>query len=427
MATHAALRARTRAFSVVGVVAMLCLSVAACGSGGASGGITGGPGVDLSNKTISLGVLTPLSGPVAAPIGIPLTKGEETYFKAINAKGGIDGFKINLIEKDSKYDPATEVEQYNAIKGSVAMFAQSLGTPTTQAIAPLTHTDKILVTVAGLDSYLAREPYLILAGTPYRLQVENAFDYVVNQLHVQSPKTAIISQDDGYGQDGLTGYNEAVSFYHLDNVGQATYEATDTTAQQFAPAVLKIKASGAKYVFLTSTPIPTALIIGTAHALGYDPTWILQSPAFATGLMATAVAPLLQAEALLMGNGGALWGDTSQPGMAQMLNDIQTYASGQQPDYFFSAGYTLGWITAAIIKKAADAKDLSRAGFVKAFNSIGTINTGGLLPPLTYGSSPNERVPSRDCRVFAIDPTQPGDVKPITGDFTGGAADISQF
>jgi len=427
MATHTALHARTRALSVVGVVAMLCLSVAACGTGGSSGGITGGPGVNLSSKTISLGVLTPLSGPVAAPIGLPLTKGEETYFKAINAKGGIDGFKINLVERDSKYDPASEVEQYNAIKGSVAMFAQSLGTPTTQAIAPLTHTDKIMVTVAGQDSYLAREPYLILAATPYRLQVENAFDYVVNQLHVQNPKTAILYQDDGYGQDGLTGYKEAVSFYHLDDVAQATYEATDTTAQQFAPAVLKLKASGAKFVFLTSTPIPTALIIGTAHALGYDPQWILQSPAFATGLMATPVAPLLQAEAWLMGNGGALWGDTTQPGMQQMLNDIQTYAPGQQPDYFFQAGYTLGWITAAVIKKAADNKDLSRAGFVHAFNTIGTIDTGGLAPPLTYGSSPNQRVPLRDDRIFAIDPSQPGDIKPIVNDFTGAAAQASQF
>ena len=83
--------------------------------------------------------------------------------------------------------------------------------------------------------------------------------------------------------------------------------------------------------------------------------------------------------------------------------------------------------TAAILKKAADNKDLSRTGLVNAFNSIGTVDLGGLLPPLTYGSSPNERVPSRDNRVFAIDPTQPGDVKPITGDFTGSAADISQF
>ena len=169
--------------------------------------------MDLTNKTITLGILTPLSGPVAAPIGIPLTKGMETYFKSVNANGGVDGFQIKLKEEDSKYDPATEVEDYNAIVGQVAMFAQSLGTPTTQAIVPLTHRDKVLVTVAGLDSYLAREPYMVLAGTPYRLQVENAFDYVVNQLHIANPKTAIIYQDDGYGQDGLTGYNESISYY----------------------------------------------------------------------------------------------------------------------------------------------------------------------------------------------------------------------
>jgi hypothetical protein len=135
---------------------------------------------------------------------------------------------------------------------------------------------------------------------------------------------------------------------------------------------------------------------------------------------------LLAHEAWVMGQ-GALWGDTSQPGMQEMLNDIQKYAPGQQPDYFFQAGYTLAKVDYAILKKAADSKDLSRTGLVKAFNSIGTVNLGGLLPPLVYGSSPNERVPSRDNRVFAIDPTQPGDVKPITGDFTGSAADISQF
>ena len=134
------------------------------------------------------------------------------------------------------------------------MFAQSLGTPTTQAIAPLTHRDKILVTVAGLDSYLAREPYLILAGTPYRLQVENAFDYVVNQLHIQNPKTAIIYQNDGYGQDGLTGYNEAISTYHLDNVGQATYEATDTTRPAVCPSSGEDQRPQARN--LSSLPLP---------------------------------------------------------------------------------------------------------------------------------------------------------------------------
>lgn len=423
MATHTVLSARRlRVFAALTIVSLF---IASCGNGGAGGGaIKAGPGVDLAKKTINLGVLTPLSGPVAAPIGIPLTKGIETYFKAVNAAGGVDGFQVNLIEKDSQYNPQLQVEGYNQIHDQVLMLAESLGTPTTHAIIDLATRDKMLVSAATLDSYLAREKYIVLVGTPYRLQVENAFDYVVNKLGVQNPKTGIIYQDDAYGQDGLTGYKEAVSAYHLNDVGQATYEATDT---QFTAPASRMKAAGAEYVFLTAIPTAAAGIIGTAHALGYDPHWILQSPAFATGLMAVpGLNQLLQHEAWVVSQ-GALWGDTSQPGMAEMLNNIQKYAPGQQPDGYFQFGYTEAKITYAILKKAADNKDLTRDGLLTAFESLKQVDLGGLLPPVNYGSAPNDRVPSRDSRVFAIDPTQPGDVKDLSGDFVGTAAQASQF
>ena len=40
-----------------------------------SSSIKAGVGVNLTNKTLTLGILTPLSGPVADPIGKPLTRG----------------------------------------------------------------------------------------------------------------------------------------------------------------------------------------------------------------------------------------------------------------------------------------------------------------------------------------------------------------
>jgi ABC-type branched-subunit amino acid transport system substrate-binding protein len=422
MTTHPAVRGAP--VRVLTLLATLSLFVAACGNGGGSGTIKGGPGVDLTKKTISLGILTPLSGPVAAPIGVPLTKGIEVYFDAVNAAGGIDGFKVNLVEQDSKYDPQTQVEDYNIIHNQVAMLAESLGSPTTHAIVDLANADKMLVSAATLDSYLAREKYMVMVGTPYRLQVENGFDYVVNKLGVQNPKTGIIYQDDSYGQDGLTGYQESVNYYHLQDVGQATYEVTDTS---FAAPVAKMKAGGAQYVFLSAIPTAAAGIIATAHALGYDPHWILQSPAFATGLMKVpGLGALLSAEAWVVGQ-GALWGDTTQPGMAEMLNNIQKYLPSQQPDGYFEFGYTEAKITYAILKKAADNGDLSRDGLLKAFESLKNVDLGGLYPPVTYGSDPNQRVPTRDNRIFGIDATQPGDVKDLSGDFTGAAAKISQF
>jgi ABC-type branched-subunit amino acid transport system substrate-binding protein len=422
MTKSISLRARAIAFLAVGTMLL-----AACGSTSSSTGgttIKDGPGIDLANHTITLGVLTPLTGPVAAPIGIPLTAGIETYFKAVNDAGGIDGFKVVLVERDSKYSPQLQVQDYNDIHAQVAMIAESLGTPPTVAIKDLAAQDKLLVSAATLASSLAREKYLVLIGTPYRLQVENAFDYVTKKLGDTNPKTGIIYQNDDYGQDGLTGYTESVKAYNLNDVGQAPFGATDTS---FVAQVSQMKAAQAKYVFLTSTPTATAKIILTAHALGYDPQWILQSPAFSPALLAVpGLGDLLTKEAWVVSQ-GASWGDTSKPGMAELLNDLKAQQSKQQPDGFFEFGFTESKVTYAILKKAADNKDLSRDGIFNAFESLRNVDLGGLEPNLNYGSSPDQRVPSRDNSIYALDPTAPAGVKDLSGDFTGTAAAASKF
>lgn len=426
MANHWAHRARMRRFNGVGMVVVAVMFLAGCGGAGSSSGIKAGPGVNVSAKTIALGILTPLSGPVAAPIGIPLTKGIETYFDAVNANGGIDGFKINLVEKDTQYNPQIQVQQYNAIHNDVLMLAESLGTPTTQAIVQLATRDKMLVSAATLDSYLAREQYMVLIGTPYRLQVENGFDYVVNTLGVKNLKTGIIYQDDSYGQDGLTGYNEAIGCYHLNNVAEATYELTDTS---YTAEVTQMKQAGAQYVFLTALPTSAAGIIGTAAQMGYFPHWILQSPAWANALLAVSpqFSALLKQTVWVVAQ-GATWGDTTVPGMAEMLSNLHKYAPSQQPDGYFEFGYAEAKVTYAILKKAADSGDLTRAGLLTAFNSLGTVDLGGLFGASAhYGSSPNQRVPTRDNSVYGIDPTVPNNFKDLSGDFAGTCATKSQF
>jgi ABC-type branched-subunit amino acid transport system substrate-binding protein len=405
-------------------IVLLALSgCASSNSNGSSNGIKTDVGVDVASKTITLGILSPYSGPVADPVGKPLARGVEVFFKSINDHGGINGYKVKFIEKDSQYNPQIQVEQYNQIHTQVLMIADSLGTATTFAIKNLAATDHMLVSAATLSSALAREKYLILVGTPYRLQVENAFDYIVNKLGVKSPTTGIIYQNDDYGQDGLTGYQEAVSAYQLKDVGKATYAPTDT---DFTAQVSQMKSAGAKYVFLTTLPTVTAKIIATGHALGYDPQWILQSPAYSPLLLGVpALVPLLSKAWVV--SQGASWGDTSQPGMKQMLDDVTKYAPDQKPDGFFEFGYTESKITYAILKKAIESNDITRAGLLTAFESLKNVDLGGLLPPVNYGTSPNDRVPTRDSVVFAVDPSQPATVKSLSGDFTGTAAKASNF
>src|SRR6266487_5359245 len=403
-------------------ILMVLSGCANSSSGASTSSLKAGPGVDVTNKTITLGILSPYSGPVADPIGKPLARGVKVFFDSVNASGGVDGYKVNFLEEDTKYSPQLEVQFYNQIHTKVAMIADSLGTPTTFAIKDLATADHMLVSAATLSSALAREKYLILLGTPYRLQVENAFDYVVNKLGVQNPAVGILYQNDEYGQDGLTGYKEAVSYYHLHDVAQATYAVTDT---DFTAQVSQLKAAGAKYVFITAIPTSTAGIVATAYKLGYNPQWILQSPAFAIGLLAVPALKPLLSRAWVVAQ-GATWGDTSVPAMAQMLQDVAKYFPNQKPDGYFEFGYSESEITYAILKKALGNNDVTRDGLFNAFESLKSVDLGGLYPPVTYGSSPNERVPTRDSVVYQIDSTQPAGTRPLTPDFTGTAAKQSQ-
>jgi hypothetical protein len=113
--------------------------------------------------------------------------------------------------------------------------------------------------------------------------------------------------------------------------------------------------------------------------------------------------------------------------MAQMIHDVQKYYPNQKPDGYFEFGYAESYITYDILKKALDNKDISRDGLFRAFESLKTVSLGGLYPPVTYGSTPNERVPTRDSIIYKIDPTAPAGIRPISSDFVGTAAQQSQF
>jgi ABC-type branched-subunit amino acid transport system substrate-binding protein len=409
----------------------IAISIAACGTGSSGGGASGGgggvktgPGVDARAKTISLGVLSPLSGPVAA-IGKPLTAGQETYFRAVNAAGGIDGWKVNLVERDTKYDPQTQVQAYNRIAGDVAFLAQSLGSPTTRAIQPLAHQQKMLIGAAAQDSSLVTDPQMAVIGTPYAIDNANAIHHIATQRGGASAKVGIIYQNDAYGEDGLRGYHAGLKAHHLDNVAETTYKAgdTDLTAQ-----VQKMRSAGAQYVFVVAVPSVAATIVGTGASQGYNPTWVFQGPAWSGYLMTsdgttrgkpTAVAKALASNVWVLGY-EAQWGDTSVPGMATFLADQKRFAPAQIPDYYFMYGYAQAKMETAVLRKAIAGGDLTRAGILDAKLHLGKVDLGGLVPALDY--TPRLGPASRMSGISKVSSTTPGFLKGTRGFFMSDAA-----
>ena len=419
----------------VAACAALATAVAACGTGGSGSSnssapaqLQTGPGIDTSAKTITIGIITPLSGP-AAVIGKPLTEGNEAYFKHINDNGGINGYKINFVEKDDKYNPQTHVTLYNELAPQMAIFGQSLGSPTTAAIEPLADSAGIVVGAAAQSSAFVNDKVMAVIGTPYAIDMANGIDYVVNQTSNKSAKIALFYQNDDYGADGLKGYTAAKTAYNFNDVGKVTYNATDT---DFTGQAQQLKALNADYVFVTALPTAFGKLAGTAHALGYHPHWVLQGPAWSEYLMTQdgsstgTKGPLFP---LLAGAAGgstwvlgyeAAWGDTSAAGMSQFLADHDKYFAAQPPDGYYMYGYCQAEMEVAILKKALANNDLSRSGILNAKLNLGPVDFGGLIPSLTY--TPQLGAADRMTDVAQVDPASPGFLKIVKPFFESDAA-----
>ena len=372
--------------------------------------------VGVEGKVIKLGEITPLTGEVAV-IGKPLTRGHEVYFQYVNeVLGGVgqklpkeERYKVELITVDSQYRPDVQVQQYNAIKDKVLMIAQSLGTPQTKAILGQINEDKILTAAATLASDWPREKYVVATGAPYPAQVVNAAQYLKDKGI--TPKAGLIYQDDDYGLDGLKGLEYAAKQFGFQIVAKATYKTTDTA---LGAQVTAMRTAGADYVFLTTTPSATGRILGAAAALNYTPQWIGNSPSWIGALVGTAaqpspLVPYLRQYVWVVTDAQCAWGETKEgcEGMKELLDNHQKFGKDQAPDYYFIFGYTQARVVHQILEKAVEQGDLTRAGVVKAFESLKSVNMGGLLNPISYGTACKDKIPATGSTIWKIDPAQP--------------------
>jgi ABC-type branched-subunit amino acid transport system substrate-binding protein len=380
--------------------------------------LTAAPGFDPVKGEINLGVITPLTGAVAA-IGKPLTAGNEVWFKYLNEeRGGIAGkYKVVLQEEDSQYVPQNGVQAYNKIKGNVAMFAQLLGTAVTKAVLPQLLTDNIVAAPASLDADWVREKNLLPIGGPYQIQMINAADWLLKEGGGAGKTICALTQDDAYGQAGKAGIDFAATELKFTLKTAATFKALspDYTAQ-----IQQLKGAGCQVVFLVSTPTDTGKILGTAAPGGYAPMWIGQSPSY-IGALATSALKDYLAKYFYLASEGTEWGDVSVKGMKDMLDRVQAYAPSQQPDYYFAFGYNQARAVTQVLEKAVELGDLSRAGILKAMEKVGTLTFDGLSGDYVYGTAA-ERKPPRASTIFKINLAKPIGIEKVKYDFTSDAA-----
>lgn len=376
--------------------------------------LVAGPGFDLT--TIKVGALTPLTGPVAGVIGLPLTEGNKVYLEKVNAAGGVAGkYKLELIAEDNVYNTDNTKTKYKQIKDQVVMFAQILGTPPTSAVLVDLKTDKIMASPASLDAEWIGEENLLPVGGPYQTQIINGLAYALDEGGAKGKTVCAFAADDAYGEAGLQGLEFAEKELKFTKGPITRYTATDT---DFTAQVTQMKNGNCGIVVNVSLPTQTNTMLGKAQQLGFEPQYYVnQSP---TWVSAFAASPVWQKNVLVMGE-GTTWGDESVPGMKEMIADVAKFRPDQKPDSYFTFGYAQMKAVVALLEQAVEMGDLSREGILAASKELGTVEFGGLFGDYGYGEV-EDRKPPKASTVYKVSATVPGGLEAVKKNFESAPA-----
>lgn len=377
------------------------------------------PGV--SGDTITIGVIAPLSDAVAV-IGTPITAGMETYFAAVNAKGGIGGrYMVKVLVEDQTYaNPSTSAQKYQKIKDQVALFGLVLGTDHINTLLPLLAEDSVLVGPATFDSEWVREPFLIPWGSTYQLWAYNALAYY-RETAGADKRICAMALATGYGDAGLGGVTMAAEKLGFEVAATVRFKQDD---QDFVAPITQLRNARCDAVLLVSLPANTGRVLGTAAQARFAPQWITLSPGWHPAMLESPLRDYMRAR-LWVSFDGAEWGDTTAPRMAAAMADLQTYRPQQKPDLYFTAGYTMAIATEAVLAKAVELGDLSRGGIVRASEALGAVSFGGLIGDYVYGPA-DRREPPRATTIFRPDPANATGLSTIRKDYSHpGAAEVT--
>src|SRR5258705_3425609 len=160
----------------------------------------------VSADKILLGQSVALTGP-AAQLGIQMRNGIVAYLDSVNAKGGVNGRKIELATLDDGYEPARTVPNTKKLiqESNVVALIGYVGTPSSVPAVPVFTEAKVPFVGPFTGAESLRMPfnrYIFHVRASYYDETDKIVEQV---LSTGGKNVAVFYQDDAYGQAGLKG------------------------------------------------------------------------------------------------------------------------------------------------------------------------------------------------------------------------------
>jgi branched-chain amino acid transport system substrate-binding protein len=402
----------TKLLACVGVIAVVALIAAGCGSsssksssstsgGSSSGGSSTSSSSSSSNggatapgvtaTSITFGTHQPLTGP-AAPGYSEIAPASQAFFDYVNANGGVYGRKINLIIKDDAYNPTNTVTVVHqlVLQSKVFGIYEGLGTPTHTKVVGFLNAEKVpdIFVASGCPCWDngGSQPYTFGWQPNYTIEGKILGQYI--KQHFAGKKVGVLYQDDDFGQGGLAGIEDEVPASSI--VAKEPYQSGTTT---LAAQITAIKAKNAQVLVDFTVPIYTAIGQLTSFTLNYKPQLVISSvgidPITVGGLLKSISKGKASGTALIEGaiTDGYLpsSSDTSNPWI-QLFMKIKTQYDPKVPfdgnvEYGMASAYTL------VQALKAAGPNLTRQGLIDAINKSGASWMGPGLVPFRYSTT----------------------------------------
>lgn len=339
-------------FSLLLVVSMLVMSLAACGTKDDNkDGSTGGTGNKGAEKYY-IGGIGPITGG-AAVYGLHVKNAAELAVKEINAAGGINGIPIEFKFEDDEHNPEKAVNAYNTLKDwgmQILMGAVTSGPSV--AISEETKNDNMLqLTPSG--------------SAPAIVQYDNAFQVCFSDPNQGAASAAYIGTNgiatkvaviydgsDIYSSGIYEKFAEEAKNQNIEIVAAETFTADSKS--DFFVHLQKAKDNGAELVFLPIYYQEATLILTQAAAMDFKP--IFFGCDGLDGILGVDNFDLTLAEDVMLLTPFAA--DAPDDATQKFVTDFVA-AYGETPNQFAADAYDAIYILKAAIEKANVTPDMS--------------------------------------------------------------------
>jgi branched-chain amino acid transport system substrate-binding protein len=370
------------------LLAIAALTFAACGRDDDDGGDGGGGGGDpgITDDSIKLGGSYPFSGPASAYRSIE--QGAQAYFSFANAKGGVDGRKIDFVTLDDAYEPAKAVQNARRLIQEEQVFAlfNTLGTANNVGIWDYANKQEVpqvfVATGASLwGADIPAHPWTIGWQPDYVTESKVYADYLEEEK--PNAKVAVLYQNDAFGEDLLNGFKDATKGTDIRVVAEESYEVTDPTVSS---QMSKLANSDADTFLNISTPKFGAQAIVAADKLGWKVLHIINNVS-ASKLLVLEPAGLDKSQGLIS---TAYFKDPASPdwsddaSMKEFKDALAKYEPRANPE---DPNCVFGWGAAATMVEALKGmKEPTREAFMDSVRNL-DLEVPILLPGIDVKTS----------------------------------------